>query len=220
MAVWQERSKRKPSGGKYHPYRDKRKAALARQNVLTKIASVEKRRLIRAAGNVRKLRSMTATHGNLYDPKTKKHKRVELIDVVENPASRHYARMDVLTKGAIVETDIGKARVTNRPGQEGYINLVLIERRAPEVKKKKKRKPVEKEPEKRSIISRLVGKKPAKKVTPVKKKVASEKPAAKKAPVKKPSKTAPKKTAPKKKPVQKKTTSKKTPAKKPKKKSK
>jgi small subunit ribosomal protein S8e len=212
MAVWQERSKRKPSGGKYRPYRDKRKAALARQNVLTKIAGVEKRRLIRAAGNVRKLRCMTATHGNLYDPKTKKHKKVELIDVIENPASRHYARMDVLTKGAIVETDIGKARVTNRPGQEGYINLVLIERRAPEVKKKKKRKPVKKEPEKRSIISRLVGKK--EKPKPVKKKVASEKPAAKKAPAKKPSKTAPKKTAPKKKPAPKKTTSKNATAKK------
>jgi small subunit ribosomal protein S8e len=198
MAVWQERSKKKPSGGKYRQYRDKRKASLARQNVLTKISTVEKRRLIRAAGNTTKLRSMTATHGNLYDPKTKKHKRVELIDVIDNPASRHYARMDVLTKGAIVATDIGTARVTNRPGQEGYINLVLIERKAPEVKKKKKKKVVAKEPEKKSIVSKLIGKKeepvkktPAKKKAPVKKKAAP-----KKAPAKKPA--AKKKTTTKK----------------------
>ena len=30
-------------------------------------------------------------------------------------------------KGAIIETSAGKARITNRPSQEGQINAVLIE---------------------------------------------------------------------------------------------
>jgi small subunit ribosomal protein S8e len=212
MAVWQERSKKKASGGKYRQYRDKRKASLARQNVLTKIAGVEKRRLIRAAGNTTKLRSMTVTHGNLYDPKTKKHMRVELIDVIDNPASRHYARMDVLTKGAIIATGIGTARVTNRPGQEGYVNLILIERKAPEVKKKKNKKVVVPEaPEKKSIVSRIIGKKEEPKLV---KKAAPKKPAAKKTAKKAPAKkSVAKKAAPKK--AAKKPTTKKPAAKKP-----
>jgi small subunit ribosomal protein S8e len=35
--------------------------------------------------------------------------------------------MAVITKGAVLDTDAGKARVTNRPGQEGMIHAVLIE---------------------------------------------------------------------------------------------
>ncbi|MEM2426420.1 MAG: hypothetical protein QXE83_05420 [Archaeoglobaceae archaeon] len=33
-----------------------------------------------------------------------------------------------MTKGAIIQTEIGKAKVTNRPSQEGIINAVLIEK--------------------------------------------------------------------------------------------
>jgi small subunit ribosomal protein S8e len=32
-----------------------------------------------------------------------------------------------MTKGAIIETEIGKAVVLNRPGREGTINAKLIE---------------------------------------------------------------------------------------------
>jgi len=31
-----------------------------------------------------------------------------------------------MTKGTIIKTDKGAARITNRPGQEGCINAVLI----------------------------------------------------------------------------------------------
>ena len=36
-------------------------------------------------------------------------------------------RRNILTKGAIIETDAGKAKITNRPGQEGTVNAVLVE---------------------------------------------------------------------------------------------
>jgi small subunit ribosomal protein S8e len=34
--------------------------------------------------------------------------------------------MNIITKGAVIETDAGKARVTSRPGQHGVVNAVLL----------------------------------------------------------------------------------------------
>jgi small subunit ribosomal protein S8e len=48
--------------------------------------------------------------------------------VVENPANPHYVRRNILTKGAIVETEFGKARIISRPGQHGVINGVLVKK--------------------------------------------------------------------------------------------
>jgi small subunit ribosomal protein S8e len=49
------------------------------------------------------------------------------IETVElNAANRNYVRRNIITKGAIVQTTVGKARVTNRPGQDGSINAVLV----------------------------------------------------------------------------------------------
>jgi ribosomal protein S8E len=47
--------------------------------------------------------------------------------VVENTASGHYVRRNIITKGAVIKTAAGNARVTSRPGQDGVINAVLIE---------------------------------------------------------------------------------------------
>jgi len=33
----------------------------------------------------------------------------------------------LLTKGALIETEIGLARVTSRPGQDGVVNAVRVE---------------------------------------------------------------------------------------------
>ena len=46
--------------------------------------------------------------------------------VTANPANRHYVRRNIMTKGTIIKTDKGDARVTSRPGQDGVINAVLI----------------------------------------------------------------------------------------------
>ena len=64
---------------------------------------------------------------SLYDPKAKKCSKATIKNVSGNPANRHFVRRNIITKGAVVETDKGKARITSRPGQEGTINAVLIE---------------------------------------------------------------------------------------------
>jgi small subunit ribosomal protein S8e len=59
-----------------------------------------------------------------------KVKKVKITNVLESPANRHYARENIITKGAILETEAGKARVTSRPGQDGTVNAVLLEKTA------------------------------------------------------------------------------------------
>ncbi len=46
--------------------------------------------------------------------------------MLENAANRHYVRRDIITKGTIIQTKLGKARVTSRPAQDGTVNAVLI----------------------------------------------------------------------------------------------
>ena len=47
--------------------------------------------------------------------------------VTENPSNPNYARRNIITKGAVIETSEGSARVTSRPGQDGQVNAVLVE---------------------------------------------------------------------------------------------
>jgi len=48
--------------------------------------------------------------------------------VIKNQANVDFQRKGVITKGAIIETPIGNAVVTSRPGQDGTINATLIKK--------------------------------------------------------------------------------------------
>jgi len=65
---------------------------------------------------------------NVIDPETNSTTRTPVLEVLENEANPHYVRRNIITKGAIVKTQLGPARVTSRPGQHGIINAILIER--------------------------------------------------------------------------------------------
>jgi len=128
MAINQDRSQRKPSGGKYKRTRSKKLHRMGRSPSHTKI---EERKLLQVAtkgGNL-KHKLMSADIVNLYDPQTKKHSKEKVTTASENPANRHYSRRNIITKGAIVQTAKGKARITSRPGQEGTLNAVLVEQK-------------------------------------------------------------------------------------------
>ena len=79
----------------------------------------------RVVGANQKLSLLSAHEINLADKKGKTTK-IEILNVVENPANPNLVRRNIITKGCIVETKLGKARVTSRPGQEGSVNGVLI----------------------------------------------------------------------------------------------
>ncbi len=124
--IWQGRSRRKPTGGFYKRARKKRKYELGREQVETLVGE-RKIKKVRVRGGNYKIKLFADKYANVYDPKQKKVVKAEIEGVAENPAHVHYSRRNVVTKGAIIATEIGKAKVTNRPSQEGVINAVLIE---------------------------------------------------------------------------------------------
>jgi small subunit ribosomal protein S8e len=69
---------------------------------------------------------LTADTAFVVDPKTNKTTKTEIVTVVENSANVHYVRRNIMNKGAIINTKIGKAQITSRPGQSGVINAVLL----------------------------------------------------------------------------------------------
>ena len=44
----------------------------------------------------------------------------------ENTSNPHYVTRNIMTRGAVVQTEIGLAKITSRPGQDGVINAVLV----------------------------------------------------------------------------------------------
>ncbi len=125
MARSQERSKRKPSGGRYHTSRSKNKSELAGFAAHTKLSAEKKVRTTRTLGGSNKRTLLSGNQINVADKKGKTVK-TEILNVLENPANPNLVRRNVLTKGAIVETKLGKAKITSRPGQEGMVNGVLL----------------------------------------------------------------------------------------------
>lgn len=124
MAISQLRSRRSVTGSRYVAARKKKKYELGRQPSFTKIGE-RTVRSIRVLGNNRKIKLLNVQYMNLVG-KDNKCSKAKIITVVENPANRHYVRRNILTKGTIVDTDKGKAKITSRPGQEGTINGVLV----------------------------------------------------------------------------------------------
>jgi small subunit ribosomal protein S8e len=124
--IWQGRSRRSYTGKLLRPHRKKRKYEMGRPQIETLIGE-RKIRKVRVRGGNYKVRLVRDQFANVYVPKEGKVVKAEIKRVVENPANVHYARRNVITKGAIIETSVGLARVTNRPSQEGVINAVLIE---------------------------------------------------------------------------------------------
>lgn len=121
--ISRKQSKRKSTSGVYHASRKKRLSELARPATLTKLGSL-KRKSIRVRGGISKQRVLEIESVNLFDGS--KCVQAKIKTVVENSANRNFIRRNIITKGTIVDTEKGKARITSRPGQEGSVNAVLI----------------------------------------------------------------------------------------------
>ena len=125
MAQSHGRSKRTKTGAKRKKKRDKIKAELGREPILTTVGDTE-RKITRVRGGNFKVALRKVNEANVLDPSTGKVQKTEILSVLENKANRHDVRRNIVTKGAVIETKIGKARVTSRPTQDGIVNAVLI----------------------------------------------------------------------------------------------
>jgi len=115
---------RKISGGKYIKRRKKKLCERAGQKRIIKLGE-EKRRTKRTSGGNKKTFLLKAKYVNVV--KDKKTIKIEIKNVIETPSNKFLARQNIITKGTIVETDLGKVKITNRPSQEGTLNGILVE---------------------------------------------------------------------------------------------
>lgn len=126
MAVWHGAlHKKKSSGGRKRAYRGKRRFERGSFPVETTLGE-PKRKIVQGRGRSIKVKVLRDKYACVTDSKSGKTEKVEIKRVVKNPANADYNRRGVMTKGAIIETPKGLARVTSRPGQNGVINAVLI----------------------------------------------------------------------------------------------
>lgn len=123
---WHGSSVRRETGGRLRRARGKRRVEIGRAPAEAHIGE-DRRKLIRTHGGNLKVRAMRATSANIADPKTGKTRKALIETVEANRANPNYVRRNLLTKGAIIKTEIGRARIVSRPGQDGVINAVLIE---------------------------------------------------------------------------------------------
>jgi small subunit ribosomal protein S8e len=129
MSVWHGTlRKRKLTGGKKRAYRVKKKYEAGGFPAET-ILGEPKRKSIRGLGGNTKVKVLSDKFVSVTDPKTGKTQRTEITRVVRNGANVDYNRRGVITKGAEIETNLGLAKVTSRPGNDGIINAVLIQRK-------------------------------------------------------------------------------------------
>ncbi|MEM3422910.1 MAG: hypothetical protein QXF35_02800 [Candidatus Bilamarchaeaceae archaeon] len=111
------------TGAKRVKFSDKKLAHIGGVFSATKVSEEDVRTMRRKRGGARVPKLKKAASINVA---TKEGvKKAKIIRVLEshNP---EYVRMNIITKGAVVETNIGKVRVTNRVGQDGIVNGVLI----------------------------------------------------------------------------------------------
>jgi small subunit ribosomal protein S8e len=125
LSVWHgDQHKRKDSGGKKRVNRKKRrfeKGFFPAETALGKLKS----KTIRKHGGNEKVRLLSVNQANISDASGKTSK-VEILRVIKNPANVDYDRRGVITKGTMIATPLGTARVTSRPGQDGIVNAILV----------------------------------------------------------------------------------------------
>ena len=115
---------RKSSGGRYFKRRKKRLYELAGQKRTVKLGGIKRRSKRTTGGN---LKTFMLSVDSINVMSKGKSKKVKIKNVIETPSNKFLARQNIITKGTIVETEVGKVRVTNRPSHEGVLNGILVE---------------------------------------------------------------------------------------------
>ncbi|MCL5788205.1 MAG: 30S ribosomal protein S8e [Candidatus Marsarchaeota archaeon] len=125
MSYYQGNDNRLITGSVKSFSRGKRKYELGGHFTATLVGKEDAVRPERGRGGNIRLRLIRAASINLVDDQGKVQK-VKVESIVRTPANVEYARRGIVTKGTIVKTELGQARVTSTPGRDGVLNGVLI----------------------------------------------------------------------------------------------
>ena len=126
-----KRSNTKMSGNgrKNIKFRDKRRSEVGNYFSATKLADAKKEanvtKNVRRSGGVHTTTLKAAAFANILTKQG--YKKTRIVNVMESRDNRNFARQNIITKGTIINTELGRAIVTNRPGREGSVNAKLVE---------------------------------------------------------------------------------------------
>ena len=112
------------TGGRKGKFRDKKLAHVGGVFVATKVSDKDVRTKKRRRGGTSSMRLKKAAYINVSSKDGSK--KAKILRVIESP-NPEFIRMNIITKGAILETEMGKVKVTNRVGQDGIINGVAVQ---------------------------------------------------------------------------------------------
>ena len=126
MVKWHIEKGKKITGGVIHSHRKKRRYQRGSLPLHTKVGE-EVKWIERKRGGVKKIRLASTEFANVIDSKTNKAKKVKILDVIKNEADPHLVRSEIITKGTIIKTELGEAKVISRPSQHGVVNALIIE---------------------------------------------------------------------------------------------
>ncbi|MGV8107035.1 MAG: 30S ribosomal protein S8e [Nitrososphaerota archaeon] len=82
----------------------------------------------RVRGDNSKTALKTVELANVSNVEENKTTRLKILRVIKNTANKDYERRGIITKGTVIETELGLARVISRPGQVGIINAVQLKK--------------------------------------------------------------------------------------------
>jgi small subunit ribosomal protein S8e len=126
VSVWQsDMLKKKATGGRKKAYRKKRKFELGKFAAETTLGKTRKKK-VNGRGSTFKMKVLSTKYACVNDSKSGKTEKTEIIRVIRNPTNIDYNRRNVITSSTIIDTKLGRAKVTSRPGQNGIINAVLL----------------------------------------------------------------------------------------------
>ena len=120
----QGRSTRKRTGGRLKHASNKKRHQLGREPAETTVGETRVQ-YIDSRGTEKKVRALSTNVAQVAQGGEVSEAEIE--NVVDNPSNVNYARRNIITKGAVIETSAGRARVTSRPGQSGGVNAVLLD---------------------------------------------------------------------------------------------
>jgi small subunit ribosomal protein S8e len=126
MRVYHGRSLRKMggTGGRRRKSADKKLAHVGGEFTATKVGEKQEVDVARGRGGTLKSKIKYAPFVNVATGSGVKKAKIRT--VLETADNRHYARQNIITKGAVIDTELGKVKVTNRPGQDGVVNGILL----------------------------------------------------------------------------------------------
>ena len=126
MTKWQLPPRKKTTGGFISRHGKKNRLQRGRDYLPTRIAEPKIKQKRTLGGNTKRI-ALSINIANVSVNGS--HQKVKILSVAENGADSQFVRRNIITKGAVIQTELGKARVTSRPGQEGTVNAVLIEKK-------------------------------------------------------------------------------------------